>query len=206
MPDKPGKLCAMISSTAADLPEHREQVKDAYLRTGIFPIGMEQIPARDATGIKVSLEMVDKADIYIGIYAWRYGWVPDGAEISITEMEFNRALERKERGKLKEILIFLMHENHPLTSAKMVEADAPAQTKLASFKQRAAAGRVVWSSNQQKSCAGWLCNRSPIANGASKRRKATNPRPSTSTRPTLSRPRPRPTSRILTHCCKPARS
>ncbi len=139
---KPGQLCAMISSTAADLPEHREQVEDACLRTGIFPIGMEQLPARDASGIAVSLEMVDQADIYIGVYAWRYGWVPDGEEISITEMEFNHALERKERGELKEILIFLMHENHPLTSAKMVEADADAQAKLAKFKQRASKGRV----------------------------------------------------------------
>eukprot|EP01031_Cornospumella_fuschlensis_P020710 gene20710-25387_t len=47
----------MISSTAVDLPEHREQAVDACLREGVFPIGMEQLPARDASGIQVSLEM-----------------------------------------------------------------------------------------------------------------------------------------------------
>ena len=73
---KPGQLTAMISSTALDLPEHREQAVRACLSEEIFPIGMEHLPARDANGVRVSLEMVDKADIYIGIYAWRYGWVP----------------------------------------------------------------------------------------------------------------------------------
>lgn len=140
---KPGKLTAMISSTAVDLPEHRKQVVEACLREGVFPIGMEQLPARDATGIQVSLEMVDKADIYIGIYAWRYGWVPDfdnPGKISITEMEFNRALERKQRGELKAILIFLIHKEHPLT-IEMVETDKDAQKKLAELKDRACKGR-----------------------------------------------------------------
>lgn len=131
----------MISSTAADLPEHRKQVVEACLRESVFPIGMEQLPARDASGIQASLEMVDRADIYIGIYAWRYGWVPDGSDISITEMEFNRAVERQARGELREVLVFVMHEDHP-TTRRDVEADATAQDKLAKLKARAGAGRV----------------------------------------------------------------
>jgi hypothetical protein len=105
---------------------------------------MERLPARDATGVQVSLEMVDKAHIYIGIYAWRYGWVPDfdnPEKISITEMEFNRALERKQRGELKEILIFVMDDDHP-TTRRDVEADTVAQEKLKKFKERASSGRV----------------------------------------------------------------
>lgn len=144
---KPGKITAMISSTAADLPEHRKQAIDACLRAGVFPIGMEHLPARDATGIQASLEMVDQADIYIGIYAWRYGWVPDVSgvpnpdNISITEMEFNRALERRQRGKLKDILIFVMHDDHPIL-ARDKEDGAEAQEKLRKFKDRASTGRV----------------------------------------------------------------
>jgi tetratricopeptide (TPR) repeat protein len=132
---------AMISSTALDLPEHRRQVVEACLREGIFPIGMEQLPARDATGVQVSIEMVDEADIYIGVYAWRYGWVPHGSEISITEIEFNRAVERQQRGELQEILIFVMHEEHTIKPRDM-EADATAQEKLKVFKDRASVGRV----------------------------------------------------------------
>lgn len=134
-------LNAMISSTAIDLPEHRKQVIDACLREGIFPIGMEYLVARDRTSIEVSMEMVDNADIYIGIYAWRYGWVPDGNDISITEMEFNYALERKRLGRLKDILIFVMHDDHPI-KASDVEADTVAQDKLKRLKERASAGRV----------------------------------------------------------------
>src|SRR5688572_17596126 len=73
----PARKTAMISSTAVDLPEHRQQAMDACLRQSVFPIGMEHLPAQDATGIKASLEMVNRADIYIGIYAHRYGWIPD---------------------------------------------------------------------------------------------------------------------------------
>lgn len=138
---KPGQLTAMISSTALDLPEHRAAVKDACVSAGVFPIGMEHLPARDASGITVSLEMVDKANIYLGIYAWRYGWVPDGKTVSITEMEFDRAVERKTDGKLREILIFTAHDDHPCTK-KDVEADKSAQEKLAAFKTKAATGRV----------------------------------------------------------------
>src|ERR1044072_4422636 len=92
---RPGQFTAMISSTAFDLPEHRALAHKACLDAGVFPIGMEQRPARDASGIAASLEMVEQADIYIGLYVLRYGWVPDGRDISIPEMEFNHAVERK---------------------------------------------------------------------------------------------------------------
>ena len=66
---RPGQFTAMISSTALDLPRHREMARQACLDAGVFPVGIEQLPARDATGIVASLGMVDQADIYIGVYA-----------------------------------------------------------------------------------------------------------------------------------------
>jgi len=114
MPEE--KKTAMISSTSIDLPEHRKEAIDACLRQGFFPIAMEHLPARDADAIRVSLEMVDKADVYIGIYAWRYGHVPEDHDISITEIEFNRAIVRG-----IPILVFLIDDAHPLT-IEMVEA------------------------------------------------------------------------------------
>lgn len=142
---KPGQITAMISSTALDLPDHRKAAFEACLKAGFFPIGMEQLPPRDATGVKVSLEMVDQADVYIGIYAWRYGWVPDFEnpdKVSITEMEFNRALERKEAGKLQEILVLVMDDDHPIR-AQDKEDGKDAQRKLKKFKQRAMGKRVA---------------------------------------------------------------
>ena len=134
MPE-PKRKTAMISSTSVDLPEHRKEAMDACLRQGIFPRAMEHLPARDADAIRVSLEMVDKADMYIGIYAWRDGYVPAGRDISITEMEFNRAVERG-----IPILAFTIHHEHPLTIT-MVEADKDAQEKLKQLKERACHGR-----------------------------------------------------------------
>ena len=124
----------MISSTSLDLPEHRKQVMDACLRADYFPKAMEHLPARDADAITVSMEMVDKADIYVGIFAWRYGHVPEGYDISITEMEFNRALKRK-----IPIVVFLIHDDHPITR-KMVETNDAAQAKLEALKIRASKG------------------------------------------------------------------
>ena len=134
MPE-PKRKTAMISSTSRDLPEHRQQAIDACLRQGIFPSAMEHLPARDADAIRVSLEMVDEADIYIGIYAWRYGYIPEGHDISITEMELNRAVECD-----IPILVFMMHHDHPPTIT-MVEADKDAQAKLKTLKERACHGR-----------------------------------------------------------------
>ena len=134
MPE-PTRSSAMISSTSVDLPEHRQQAIDACLRQGVFPIGMEHLPARDADAIRVSLEMVDQADLYIGIYAWRYGHRPAGHDISITEMEFNRAVERR-----IPILVFTIHREHPLT-IDMVETNEGAQERLEALKTRASEGR-----------------------------------------------------------------
>jgi hypothetical protein len=36
--------------------------------------------------VEVSLKMVDEADIYLGVFAHRYGYVPDGHDMSIIEM------------------------------------------------------------------------------------------------------------------------
>ena len=132
---KPDQKTAMISSTAIDLPEHRKQVFDACLREDIFPIGMEMLPARDADAIQQSMEMVNKADIYIGIFAWRYGYVPKGHNISITEMEFNRAVERR-----IPILVFVIHQDHPIQIG-MVEANSSAQRQLKKLKALACKGR-----------------------------------------------------------------
>ncbi|MBX7211327.1 MAG: DUF4062 domain-containing protein, partial [Verrucomicrobiaceae bacterium] len=125
----------MISSTSVDLPDHRREVERACLKEGVFPIGMENLPARDADAIRVSLEMVDNADIYIGIFACRYGHRPEGHEISITEMEFNRAVERR-----IPVLVFLSHEEHSFPS-EVINEDDDAKKKLAELKQRASRGR-----------------------------------------------------------------
>src|SRR5258707_4215280 len=126
----------MISSTALDLPEHRNQVRDACLRQGMFPLMMEHLPASDAEAIAESLRMVNEADLYLGIFAYRYGYVSKGRDISITEMEYNRAVER---GIPR--LLFLMHKDHPLKAADVETGEGA--VKLEALKARLKTERVM---------------------------------------------------------------
>jgi tetratricopeptide (TPR) repeat protein len=126
----------MISSTARDLPEHRKDVMEACLRQGMFPTMMEHMPAADADAIAESLRTVDEADIYLGVFAHRYGYVPRGYEISITEMEYNRAIER---GIPR--LLFLMHDDHPVKASDVEKGEGA--VKLEEFKARLKTQRVV---------------------------------------------------------------
>ena len=123
----------MISSTARDLPQHRKEAMDACLRQGMFPVMMEHLPASDAEAVPASLNMVDEADIYMLILAHRYGYVPDAnnpSRISVTEHEYNRAVERK-----MPILTFVMHEDHPVKAADVEKGEGA--VKLETFKKRA---------------------------------------------------------------------
>jgi hypothetical protein len=127
----------MISSTARDLPEHREQVMHACMRLGMFyPEMMEHLTATDANALEVSLKMVDKAEIYVGVFAFRYGYVPEGDAISVTEAEYNRAVKR---GIPR--LIFLMGDEHPVKPTD-VETGEGAE-KLKKLKERLKKERVV---------------------------------------------------------------
>jgi hypothetical protein len=126
----------MISSTARDLVEHREAVKDACLRQSFFPVMMEHLPASDADAIAESLRMVDESAIYLGILAHRYGYIPKGYNISITEIEYNHA------GVLGiPRLMFVMDKKYAI-QAEDVEMGESAG-KLEAFKARVETERVV---------------------------------------------------------------
>jgi tetratricopeptide (TPR) repeat protein len=126
----------MVSSTARDLPEHRKEVLDACLRQGMFPVMMEHLPASDADAIEESLRMVDEADFYLGVFAHRYGHVPEGRDVSITEMEYERAVERDIPR-----LIFLIDKSHPINIDDVEMGEGAA--KLKTFKVRLEKERVA---------------------------------------------------------------
>jgi len=103
----------MISSTARDLPEHRKQIVEACSRQSMLPLRMEDLPASSDEAAAASIKLVEDADVFIGVFAHRYGYVPKAnnpEQISITEMEYNRAVERG-----IERLIFIMDKSHPIT-------------------------------------------------------------------------------------------
>jgi hypothetical protein len=53
----------MISSAALDLPEHRQQARDACERMSMLPLLMEPMPASPDAALVVSWRFVDNADL-----------------------------------------------------------------------------------------------------------------------------------------------
>jgi hypothetical protein len=127
----------MISSTYSDLREHREAVDDALHRLGFFSIGMEYDSAKAGKDvIASSLEMVTKAQAYVGILSHRYGGVPKDVKrnpqkLSITELEYREALKRG-----IPVYMFLMSDEYPVPP-KDIETAKVYRKKLEALKDDA---------------------------------------------------------------------
>ncbi|MDI9394795.1 MAG: HEAT repeat domain-containing protein, partial [Euryarchaeota archaeon] len=95
-----------VSSTFNDLEECREKVRSVLRKMGHEDIAMEYFVAEDKRPLDKCLEAVASSDLYVGIFAWRYGYRPPGYDKSITELEYRKAVECG-----KKCLIFLLDEN-----------------------------------------------------------------------------------------------
>jgi hypothetical protein len=98
-----------LSSTFTDLADYRKTVQQAVRRLGVMDVSMENFGARDERPVDECLRLVQQeSDLFVGIYAHKYGYVPDGADISIGEMEYRAASEA-----LLPRFIYLVDENQP---------------------------------------------------------------------------------------------
>jgi tetratricopeptide (TPR) repeat protein len=102
-----GFMKVFISSTYKDLIEHRNAVVNALRTMGEEVDHMEIFGARDEEPTKASLIELDKCDVLVGIYSYRYGTVPKGSKISVTEQEYLHAEKKK-----MPILVFVVNESH----------------------------------------------------------------------------------------------
>jgi hypothetical protein len=80
-----------VSSTYLDLKDHRAVVDATLNQMGHSFRGMEYIGSRPYEPKRACFNEIGNCDIFVGIYAHRYGWIPRGATTSITEQEFDRA-------------------------------------------------------------------------------------------------------------------
>lgn len=117
-----------LSSTFVDLELHRRAIVNALERLGHHVGHMEVLCAQPIAPTSACFAEIDACDLFIGVYAHRYGFVPPGSSVSITEQEFDHALNRK-----KPIFCFLTDEKYAWPT-KDIEKD-PGCTKLAIFKQ-----------------------------------------------------------------------
>ena len=132
----PAKTRIYVSSTYTDLVEHRQRVYDILRKMRYDVIAMEDYVATDKRPLDKCLADVASCDIYVGIFAWRYGHIPPGQERSITELEYRQAGESG-----LERLIFLLDEDAPWPGSKM-EKGAVGE-KIKALRQGLMAAHVV---------------------------------------------------------------
>jgi len=97
-----------LSSTYQDLVEFRRKVDATLRQLNYDVVGMESYVAADDRPVDRCLADVRASDVYVGIFAWRYGFNPPGHDCSITELEYREAGNAG-----RERLIFLSKEDAP---------------------------------------------------------------------------------------------
>ncbi|HED64819.1 MAG TPA: DUF4062 domain-containing protein [Planctomycetes bacterium] len=131
--DTGGRPSVFLSSTYLDNRRRREMVADAVERAGFHALRMERWTADERGTKSVCLERVAQADVFVGILAWRYGWIPRGEQRSITELEYDAA-EGMDR------LMFVIDENEMRVRPAIDFDPGPdrwkLQERLEAFKQR----------------------------------------------------------------------
>lgn len=80
-----------LSSTQKDLRPFREAVSRALKLDGHEVVEMERFGARSDVPLDVCLQEVVNAELFVGIYARRYGFIPRDSACSITEWEYREA-------------------------------------------------------------------------------------------------------------------
>jgi hypothetical protein len=125
------RLKAVVSSTVHDLEEHRDEVMALCQVLKVESRMMEHLTASGNRPVDVSEELVEGADVYIGVFGLRYGYIPEGDTISITERELLKA----ESCGL-EPLIFLSSDEHSWKRGDWEEG--PAAKKLQQLRARLA--------------------------------------------------------------------
>jgi Domain of unknown function (DUF4062) len=87
-----------LSSTFVDLEKYRQTVGLALRKAKYDVTMMEEYVARDEVVERACQDDVTKCDVYVGIFAWRYGHVPDDnnpQKKSVTELEYFAAAQRQ---------------------------------------------------------------------------------------------------------------
>ena len=83
-----------LSATSLDLKPYREAVYRILRMLRHDVVSMEDYVASDAYPLHKCLADVAACDVYLGVFGWRYGYIPDQdnpAGKSITELEFRQA-------------------------------------------------------------------------------------------------------------------
>jgi hypothetical protein len=85
---------AFVSSTFEDLKHHRARVVEQLRNLGVFVDPMENWSAAADEPREFCCRRLDGCDLCILLVAFRRGFIPDNETLSITQLEYQAALER----------------------------------------------------------------------------------------------------------------
>jgi len=136
-------LSVYIASTQTDLADHRDAVK------AVIPTlrGDDDYPWYKCTSVEYrtsdatpSLDeyysALDGASIVVLLIGWRYGFIPEGSEKSVLELEYERAVESN-----KSVICYVIDERYPIPPRLLEHGEGAARLKL--FKERLKRERTV---------------------------------------------------------------
>jgi Domain of unknown function (DUF4062) len=112
-----------VSSSYRDLSEYRAALLEVLGRLKHTAVAMENYVSEAQIPVEKCLTDVAGCDLYIGLFAWRYGQVQENSGRSITELEYRTALDRR-----IPVLIFLLHEEVPWLPAEPGPFHVPGAT------------------------------------------------------------------------------
>lgn len=152
-----------VSSTFVDLEEYRAAAIRILRQLGHQVVAMEDYVADSAIPLEKVLRDVDSCEAYVGIFAWRYGYIPGDpsdndpasavlpsgfvlpshgiyGSVSITEWEYLQAIEDPKRP----ILSFLLEEGVPWPP-HLIDGFEPhtSNEKILSLRQKLQRERIV---------------------------------------------------------------
>jgi hypothetical protein len=119
---------AYVSSTFSDLRPYRDAAFESLAQLGLRATGPEFWSSSEAVPVERCIDAVRAADFVVLVVGHRYGFVPEGYDASITQIEYATAIQQG-----KDVLVFLLSEDVPVRVGD-VERDPELSRKLASFR------------------------------------------------------------------------
>jgi len=123
-----------LSSTSLDLGSARERILKLLSVIPAELVHMETFGSDETRPADYSLEQLRECNLFVGVYAERYGTVDPKSLKSITELEYREALRMLNAGRLKGLLVYML-DTSATWKVEYVDRDVANVEALTSLKK-----------------------------------------------------------------------
>jgi hypothetical protein len=127
-------LNIFLSSTSRDLGEARQKILRLLSVIPADLVRMETFGSDETKPVDFCLKQVRRSNLFVGVYAERYGTIDPTTGLSLTDLEYREALAKLKEDKLLGLLVYLLD---PSASWKVeyIDRDAKNVAALQSLKE-----------------------------------------------------------------------